>query len=61
SGEAMFEDKIAAAAKNAKVKPMLSVRGAVTQYESIKLPSAIKTWRTKEAIKRSQEIIDSIN
>ena len=61
SGEAMFEDKIAAAAKNAKVKPMLSVRGAVTQYESIKLPSAIKTWRTKEAIKRSQEIIDSLN
>ena len=61
SGEAMFEDKIAAAAKNAEVKPMLSVRGAITQYESVKLPSAIKTWRTKEAIKRSQEIIDSLN
>lgn len=59
SGDSGFEDKIRGAAKNAVVKPIFSVRGAVTQYEAFKLPYAVKTWRTSESIKQSEDLISN--
>ncbi len=59
SGDAGFVDKIRGAAKNAVVKPIFSVRGGMAQYESFKLPFAVKTWRTAESIRQSEALISN--